>query len=83
MIVVNIALMALGIYLLLGFLFAIPFIIKGVLQIDEGAHGSGWGFRIIIIPGTMVFWPLLLKKWMRTKPPTPARISRSDRPKGE
>ena len=66
MIAVNIVLIALGIYLLLGFLFAIPFIIKGVIKIDEGAHGSGWGFRIIIIPGTIVFWPFLLKKWMHT-----------------
>ena len=52
-------------YLLMGLLFAIPFVIKGVTRIDEGASGSGWGFRLIIIPGTIVFWPFLLKKWMK------------------
>ena len=52
-------------YLLMGLLFAIPFVIKGVTRIDEGARGSGWGFRLIIIPGTIVFWPFLLKKWMK------------------
>ena len=52
-------------YLLMGLLFVIPFVIKGVTRIDEGASGSGWGFRLIIIPGTMVFWPLLLKKWVK------------------
>lgn len=33
-------------------------------MVDEGAHGSGWGFRLIIIPGIVVFWPLLLRKWI-------------------
>ena len=54
-----------ALYLFAGFLFAIPFIIKGVSKIDEGAVGSGWGFRLIIIPGTIVFWPVLLKKWLK------------------
>ena len=39
----------------------IPFVIKGVDAVDEGAHGSTIGFRVIIIPGTIVFWPVLLK----------------------
>jgi len=51
------------IYLFAGLAFAIPFVIKGVTQIDEGAKGSKWGFRLIIIPGSIVFWPVLLKKW--------------------
>lgn len=53
-------------YILAGFLFAIFFVIKGVTKIDEGANGSGWGFRIIIIPGTIIFWPVLLRKWIKT-----------------
>jgi hypothetical protein len=62
---ISIILVILAVYLLMGFLFAIPFIIKGVARIDEGAHGSKWGFRIIIIPGTIIFWPFLLKKWIQ------------------
>jgi hypothetical protein len=54
-------------YLFCGILFAIPFVIKGVDAIDEGAHGSGIGFRLIIVPGVTVFWPLLLKKWLGLK----------------
>ncbi|MGH2552727.1 MAG: hypothetical protein ACRDEB_03360 [Chitinophagaceae bacterium] len=65
MIIANYILIIAAIYLALGFLFAIPFVIKGVHQVDEGAHGGSIGFRIIIIPGTMVFWPLLLKKWLK------------------
>ena len=69
MIIVYIILIAVALYLAAGLVFAIPFVIKGVTKIDEGAHGSKWGFRIIIIPGTIVFWPLLLKKWMKTTRP--------------
>lgn len=64
MIIITILLLLAIIYLACGLLFAIPFVTKWVDQLDEGAHGSSIGFRIIIIPGVMVFWPLLLKKWV-------------------
>ena len=51
MIIVYIILIIVAVYLFAGLVFAIPFVIKGVTKIDEGAHGSKWGFRIIIIPG--------------------------------
>jgi hypothetical protein len=63
--IVTFLLDVVAMYLLMGLLFAIPFVIKGVSKIDEGAHGSAWGFRMIIIPGTIVFWPLLLKRWIK------------------
>ncbi len=53
------------IYMLLGVLFVIPFLIKGISKVDEGTHGGTKGFKIIIIPGVIVFWPLLLRKWMK------------------
>jgi hypothetical protein len=66
MIFVSIILTLVSIYLIAGFVFAIPFVIKGVSKVDETAIGASWGFRIIIIPGTMVFWPLLLKRWINS-----------------
>lgn len=56
-----------AIYLFCGLVFTIVFITKGINAIDEGAHGSGIGFRIIIAPGCMAFWPVLLKKWMKAR----------------
>ena len=53
------------IYLALGVLFIIPFLMKGLNKVDEGANGSTIGFKIIIIPGVIVFWPVLLSKWMK------------------
>ena len=56
-------LIALGMYLVFGLAFAIPFVLVGVKRIDpHAAHGS-WGFRLLIIPGTMALWPLLLQRW--------------------
>ncbi len=56
-------LVLLGAYLACGLVFAIPFALVGVKKIDpHAAHGS-WGFRLLVIPGTMAFWPLLLRRW--------------------
>jgi hypothetical protein len=54
-----------AIYLLCGFVFAVPFVLVGVGHIDpHAAHGS-WGFRVLIIPGTMFLWPLLARRWLK------------------
>jgi hypothetical protein len=62
---VSLALGVVGVYLAAGLAFAIPFVLAGVKRIDpHAAHGS-WGFRLLIIPGTMCFWPLLARRWMK------------------
>ena len=65
--ITEILLLIVVFYLFCGLVFAIPFVLKGVTAIDEGAHGSSIGFRIIIIPGVIIFWPFLLKKWINAK----------------
>lgn len=64
-------LIALGAYLCCGLVFAIPFALVGVKKIDPHAAQGSWGFRLLIIPGTMAFWPLLLRRWAAgiKKPP--------------
>src|SRR6185295_17783693 len=59
----TVFLILLGAYLACGLVFAIPFALVGVKKIDpHAAHGS-WGFRLLVIPGTVAFWPLLLRRW--------------------
>ena len=62
---------ALYFYSAIGIVFALVFVVKGALQIDEEAVGAGWGFRLLILPGCVAFWPLLLKRWVsgRHTPP--------------
>jgi len=66
---IQVILLVVLIYLGCGLLFALPFVYTGVKAIDENAVGGSWGFRLIIIPGTMVFWPLLLRKWIKAASP--------------
>jgi hypothetical protein len=51
-------------YGVLGALFAIAFVTKGISRVDPVAKGSGAGFRLIVFPGTAALWPLLLLLWI-------------------
>jgi hypothetical protein len=54
-----------GVYLLCGLIFAIPFVLVGVGKIDPAAAYGTWGFRLLIIPGSVLLWPLLAWRWLR------------------
>lgn len=54
-----------GLYLLVGFLFAIAFVLKGVGKIDPDAASGSWGFRVLIVPGCTLLWPVLLPRWIK------------------
>ena len=58
-------LILLGIYLACGFLFAMPLVFIGVKKIDPHAKHGSWGFRLLIFPGVVAFWPLLLRRWAK------------------
>ena len=62
---VEVVLIIVAIYFLLGVLFVVPFLMKGLTKADESAHNGTIGFKIIIIPGVIVFWPMLLNKWIK------------------
>ena len=51
-------------YVGIGVLFAVPFVVRGVGRIDPAAREGTIGFRIIVFPGVVAFWPLLLRRWM-------------------
>ena len=52
-----------GLYASAGLCFAIPFVAIGITRIDPLGAGSPWTFRLMIVPGVVVFWPLLLLRW--------------------
>jgi hypothetical protein len=58
---------ALYVYTALGVGFALAFVAVGVKRIDSQAIGSGVGFRVLIFPGSVAFWPLLLRRWITGK----------------
>jgi hypothetical protein len=52
-----------SVYILCGLIFAIPFALLGVKRIDPPAVHGSWGFRLLIFPGSVALWPLLLRRW--------------------
>ena len=54
---------AISIYLVIGFLYYVAFIFKWAAQLDENAKGASVGFKLLLLPGTLVLWPVLFLKW--------------------
>ncbi len=49
-------------YLGLGLLFAVPFSLRWVNQLDDvAAHGTP-GFRALLLPGAVLLWPVLARR---------------------
>lgn len=48
----------LGVYAAIGLWFGIV----GIQRVDPLVKGSSVGFRLIILPGVVALWPLLLRR---------------------
>jgi hypothetical protein len=53
-----------SLYASAGLCFAVPFLTVGITRIDPLGGGSSLGFRLLILPGILVFWPLLAARWV-------------------
>lgn len=62
--IISILLLMALLYVLVGLVFTAIFIFRGLEKIDEATQNASAGFKIIIIPGCIVLWPFLLKKWI-------------------
>ena len=62
MLLADIIVTVLGLYIAIGFVFALYFVTLGVARIDPAAQRAPWGFRLIIFPGTIALWPVMLLK---------------------
>ncbi|MEO6168761.1 MAG: hypothetical protein ABIO46_01225 [Chitinophagales bacterium] len=54
-------------YLVAGFIFALLFVFRWVDQFDEQAKGASIGFRLLLIPGSTLLWPYLLRRQLKRK----------------
>ena len=54
----------LGVYFLIGLIFGIAFITKGCVVVEPAVKGSGFRVRLLLLPGAIGLWPLLLMKWI-------------------
>jgi len=51
---------AVSAYLGVGVVFAVYFSFSAAARIDSAAKGAGAAFRLLIVPGAMLLWPVLL-----------------------
>lgn len=50
-------------YAAIGLPFALVFLIGGVNSVDPAAKTAPWSFKLLIAPGVVAFWPLMLLRW--------------------
>jgi hypothetical protein len=61
--IVRVLMAALGLYGLVGVLLLVPFHRFAVPVIDQSASGASWGFKVVVSPGLVALWPVILWKW--------------------
>ena len=61
---------AMAAYLGIGAVFALAFVVVGASRTDPAARSMPWSARLVIAPGAVALWPLLLARWLgRREPP--------------
>ena len=60
--VIDIFLLVLLVYLVLGILYSVWFYWKDAPVIDAGTQQTPWHFKAIIYPGVVLFWVILFRK---------------------
>lgn len=64
---INIFLICLALYFLIGFLFGLYFITIGATRIDPLMKDTKKKVRFLLFPGVMVTWPFLIGKLFKSK----------------
>ena len=62
MLIAQIILVLVGLYAVVGVVFAVIFAVRGVRRLDPVARGSHWAFYVFIVPGAAALWPVLMRK---------------------
>ena len=58
---------AVTIWLAIGVLVAVPFLLVGVGRVVDGAKGSSVAFRLLMLPATALLWPVVLRRWTTSR----------------
>ncbi len=54
-----------AVYLAAGMAFALPFVLRWAGRLDPVADHGTPGFRLLILPGAILLWPLLAIRLLR------------------
>jgi hypothetical protein len=56
-----------ALYAAAGLMVAAAFVTFGIGRVDAAARGAGWGFRMLILLGCVLLWPLIAARWLRAR----------------
>lgn len=68
MLIAQILVYGFYLYLFIGLVFAIWFVFRGASKIDAGLRNANWKLRLLLLPGSMALWPVLIRKSLRKQP---------------
>lgn len=54
-------------YMAAGLVLLVPMHRRLLPRLDESADGATWGFHVLVSPGLVALWPVMLWKWMRRR----------------
>ncbi len=66
-VIINIFLIILGVYFLIGILFGLFFLFKSAIKIDPLMHNTKKKVRFLLLPGVIATWPFLIGKLFKYK----------------
>jgi hypothetical protein len=67
---------ALAGYAVAGAVFGVLFLWMWVRRLDPAAAHATWGFRVLVFPGVVLFWPLFVARLVRQRPRARVEILR-------
>jgi len=73
--VASLLVKALTTYLMAGAVVGTLFAFLGSGRVDPAAREGTTGFRLMIVPGSILLWPLVLARWTRGSGPPEERTS--------
>jgi len=56
-----------GLYAAIGVIVGVPFVVFGIGGIDPAAKGAPWTFRVLVLPGVIALWPLMIHRWWTSR----------------
>jgi hypothetical protein len=63
----DLVLIALGVYALIGIIIGVPLLLLGLNRIDPLIRSSSISVRLLLLPGIITLWPIMLTKWVMTR----------------
>ena len=54
----------LALYVVIGLVVGVPFVMFGIGRVDRTAKRAPLMFRALVLPGVIALWPLILRWWI-------------------